>query len=241
MLEVARLNQIKVIYHLKGELDLSDARDEAELGHSVPGYPDIRALKPRKVSSLDRRLKTAVRDHLTLSYGFDSNSQAAFAIPKHATHWTRIRYLNGGDTVNAAEMYCRSERNRARDATFVKFSIEVDKNRNFRNLPVELRRCVAYGQLLHVLEVEIDFSSISDDGKKWLLLAVIRPCRLESKNRLDMPYYYDDHFKPVVVVDADDVSCLVARIPDRRPNKRLRWALYERPYAMGLGSEREVE
>ncbi|KAK1229010.1 hypothetical protein PQX77_007937 [Marasmius sp. AFHP31] len=36
LLEVACLNQIKVIYDLKDELDLSDARDEAEFGHSVP-------------------------------------------------------------------------------------------------------------------------------------------------------------------------------------------------------------
>jgi hypothetical protein len=69
-----------------------------------------------------------------------------------------------------------------------------------------------------------------------LLLAVIRPAKLAKKNHLDTPYYRDGQFLPLEVIDVDDISCLVARIPDPVP-RPLTWALCERPDAMGMSEE----
>ncbi|KAJ7331078.1 hypothetical protein DFH08DRAFT_1084116 [Mycena albidolilacea] len=70
-----------------------------------------------------------------------------------------------------------------------------------------------------------------------LLLAVVGPVKLHRKNHLGTPYYQDGKFSPLEVIDVDDLSCLVPRIPDQTPGPRL-WALCERQDAMG-GSEDE--
>ncbi|KAJ7331375.1 hypothetical protein DFH08DRAFT_619136, partial [Mycena albidolilacea] len=134
--------------------------------------------------------------------------------------WGKIGFLNGGDTIRAAELVQQSERNMMRDASFLKYSHDVDKNRNNRRMPVHLERKTAYGQLLRIVEFTAP--------PRRLLLAIIRPVGLSYyASNPDTPYYQDGKFKPLEVIDVDDISCLVARIPDHQPGPR-RWALWER-------------
>lgn len=119
------------------------------------------------------------------------------------------------------------------------YSHDVDKNRNHRRLPVVLEHRVAYGQLLRVIEFFVDIPLLEADDDRLreqarnVLLAVVRPVKLHKKNHLDTPYYKDGQFSPIEVIDVDDISCLIARIPDSDPGARF-WALSERPYAMEM-------
>ncbi|KAJ7367130.1 hypothetical protein DFH08DRAFT_680309, partial [Mycena albidolilacea] len=51
--------------------------------------------------------------------------------------------------------------------------------------------------------------------------------------------YQDGKFKPLEVIDVDNISCLVAQIPDHQLGLR-HWALWERPDAMGAGDSNET-
>lgn len=109
-----------------------------------------------------------------------------------------------------------------------------------------LQREVAYAQLLRVVEFFADLPPTEDENgepteqARMVLLAVLRPVKLIAQSqRLGTPYYQDNKFAPIEVIDVDDISCLVARTP--APGKGpLRWALSERQDAMGA-SEQDVE
>jgi hypothetical protein len=108
-------------------------------------------------------------------------------------------------------------------------------------MPVVLERCIAYGQLLHVIEFYDDIPPSAEGDQprnqaRNLLLAVVHPVKLHRKNHLGTPYYQDGKFAPLEVIDVDDVSCLVARIPDHTPGPPL-WALDDRQDAMGRVDE----
>ncbi|KAJ7159368.1 hypothetical protein C8R43DRAFT_1234078 [Mycena crocata] len=127
--------------------------------------------------------------------------------------------------------------------TEAEYSHDVDKNRNRRHLPVLLERQVAYGQLLRIVEFFANLPSARDDNGKsteqarMVLLAVIRPVNiLAQSQRLGTPYYQDNKFAPIEVIDVDDISCLVARIPAPGNGPR-RWALGERSDAMGASED----
>jgi hypothetical protein len=115
----------------------------------------------------------------------------------------------------------------------------VDVNRNHRHKPIHLQRQVAYGQLLCVIEFDAALpSAFNDRGQlieqaRTLWIAVMQPVKILAKSKhLGTPYYQDNKFVPIEVIDVDDISCLVVRIPDHEPGPR-RWALGERHDVMG--------
>jgi hypothetical protein len=121
-------------------------------------------------------------------------------------------------------------------------------NRNHRQQPFLLQQQAAYGQLLRINEFFADLPSSHDDhGRvveqaRIVWLAIVRPVRILAKSkRLGLPYYQDNNLAPIEAIDVDDISCLVARIPDHGPGPR-RWALSERQDPMGVTEEQpEIE
>jgi hypothetical protein len=55
-------------------------------------------------------------------------------------------------------------------------------------------------------------------------------------DKLGFWYYQDGKFLPIEVIDVDDISCLVARIPGHKPGPQL-WALCEREDAMAVSAD----
>ncbi|KAJ7606210.1 hypothetical protein FB45DRAFT_1139881 [Roridomyces roridus] len=230
--EIAQNNVIKLKYQLSDELDLSDRREEERRGHTIASYPDIAVLQPHICAPLSAPVLKAVKNYLLQTFEVSEDE------------WGKISFLDGGDKIRGADLVESSEKNMTREASFIKkYSHEVDVNRNFRHKPVLLQREIVYGQLLRVIEFHADIPSAPDDNgrlvqqARTVWLAVIRPVKLLGKSkRLGIPFYKDN--APIEVVDVDDLSCLVARIPDHEPGPP-RWALCERQDAMGAGEENE--
>ncbi|KAJ7207831.1 hypothetical protein GGX14DRAFT_365648, partial [Mycena pura] len=123
------------------------------------------------------------------------------------------------------------------NSDFHQYSHSVDRNERFQHQPVDEERRVAYGQLLRMIEFKIRFPADFEHRRRVLLLAVIRPVKLIGHSkRLGFPFYQDGKFLPVEVVDVDDISCLVARIPGHGQGPR-KWALCERQDAMGVSED----
>ncbi|KAJ7131013.1 hypothetical protein C8R44DRAFT_613173 [Mycena epipterygia] len=242
--EIAQNNLIKVKYQLHRELDLSDRREEESRGHTIPSYPDICVLRPHTRGPLAAPVLKAVKNYLLRTFEV-SEDNVSGCVPDEVSHWGKISFTNGGDKIRAADIFADSEKNMTRDASFIKYSHTVDVNRNYRHKPVLLQREVAYGQLLRILEFVADLPSAPDDQghlvdqARTVWLAVVHPVKILAKSkRLGIPYYLDNNFAPLEVIDVDDISCLVARIPDHEPGPR-RWALCERQDAMGVTEELE--
>ncbi|KAF7297482.1 hypothetical protein MIND_00982000 [Mycena indigotica] len=236
--EIAQNSAIKVRYHLSRELDLSPKREEELKGHRVDGqrYSDIRVLYPRAVGPLSTGVAKAINHYLQNTYRIPP-AMAKALVPEEATHWGRVSFLGGGDKMRGADLTQQSGGYMTRDASFVKFSHLVDTNaRNSRQPRVDERQ-VAYGQLLRLIEFSVDLPKECQVDHP-LLLAVVRPVKPPKDNPYPFPVYQDGKFGSVEVVDADDVSCLVARVIASRRGPRF-YALIERPDAMGASPEEE--
>ncbi|KAJ6448811.1 hypothetical protein C8R45DRAFT_850132 [Mycena sanguinolenta] len=236
--EIAQNNLIKVKYQLHRELDLSDHREEETRGHTIASYPDICVLRPHKRGPLAPPILKAVKNYLLRTFEV-SEDEVSGCIPDEVSHWGKISFTGGGDKIHAAELVMYPEQNMTRDASFMKYSHSVDLNRNHRHKDINFQRQVAYGQLLRVIEFDADLPSAPNahgqliEQARTLWVAVVRPVKILAKSKhLGTPYYQDNKFDPVEVIDVDDISCLVARIPDHEPGPR-RWALAERQDAMG--------
>ncbi|KAK6984134.1 hypothetical protein R3P38DRAFT_3232395 [Favolaschia claudopus] len=238
--EIAQNNVIKMSYRLYDDLDLSDSREEDKSGH----YLDHSFLHPNhRLPSLrpSDAVRKAVENYLLLTFDVDKD-QACALVPPEVSHWGKVSFLDGGDKIRGADLVGYSEKNMTRDASFIKYFHQVDKNARHRRLPVVLERRVAYGQLLRTIEFFADLPPTTNDAgeiiqqPKTLLLAVIRPVKLLAQSKtLGTPYYRDGDVSPIEVIDVDDISCLVSRIPDHQPGPR-KWALWERHDAMGVAS-----
>ncbi|KAF8135886.1 hypothetical protein K438DRAFT_1639915, partial [Mycena galopus ATCC 62051] len=240
--EIAQNNLIKVKYQLHHELDLSDRREEESSGHTIAAYPDICVLRPHVTAPLAPLVSKAVKNYLLRTFEVSAD-EVSGCIPDEVSHWGKISFTNGGDKIRSAELVAHSELDMTRDASFIKYSHTVDVNCNYRHKPVLLQQQIAYGQLLRVIEFAANLPCTCDDHGRIVIqartiwLAVMRPVKILAKSkRLGIPYYQDNNFSPVEVIDVDDISCLVARIPDHEPGPR-RWALCERQDAMGASEE----
>lgn len=101
----------------------------------------------------------------------------------------------------------------------------VDTNAGRRNLAPRYAPKAFYGQLQHVMAVNLPaIASFGLQQPTTLFLAGIRSCALLAENSCGMPYYEKmGHFE---VVDMNSVQCLVARIPESKAQKR--WAIVDR-------------
>ncbi|KAF7306218.1 hypothetical protein MIND_00412300 [Mycena indigotica] len=116
--------------------------------------------------------------------------------------------------------------------------IRVLRPRATGPLSNRLTTAVAYGQLLRLLEFTIALPPECDTASCPLLLAAIRPVKEPKKSPYPFPVYQDGQFRPIEVIDVDDLSCLVARVPANRRGP-LVYALYEHPDSMGSAVEAE--
>ncbi|KAK6966711.1 hypothetical protein R3P38DRAFT_2590291 [Favolaschia claudopus] len=249
--EIAQNNVIKMSYRLYDDLDLSDSREEDKSGHYLDHYPQMCVLRPQLHGDMTRAVRKAVENYLLLTFDVDKDQAylyvsdrgpACALVPPEVSHWGKVSFLDGGDKIRGADLVGYSEKNMTRDASFIKYFHQVDKNARHRRLPVVLERRVAYGQLLRTIEFFADLPPTTNDAgeiiqqPKTLLLAVIRPVKLLAQSKtLGTPYYRDGDVSPIEVIDVDDISCLVSRIPDHQPGPR-KWALWERHDAMGVAS-----
>ncbi|KAL1754436.1 hypothetical protein FB107DRAFT_215741 [Schizophyllum commune] len=141
-------------------------------------------------------------------------------VPQNLHFWAKFKIVDG-DLIHASKL-ARS----ARDATFVRYTLDIDLHRrNHRRRP-EFRTKVYYGQVLRFFELDLpeNMPGVDPHAPRTLILAEIAPCQFSKKNEAGMRYYVAN-VKPgsPEIVDAGQIDCLVARV--KRGN---RYAVVER-------------
>ncbi|KAJ7118905.1 hypothetical protein C8R44DRAFT_624982, partial [Mycena epipterygia] len=146
--DVAQLSQIKLLYGLTAELDLSSGKDMEETGFAFEDYPDIRMVYPHRTIAVNEPLRKKIASYLATNYDV-THSQALKFIPTELSLWGKLKRLGGGDLIHARDLVStyHTSQDAVRDATFIKYTLEVDKNQNRRNLPVVLQSKPFFGQV----------------------------------------------------------------------------------------------
>ncbi|KAJ7181159.1 hypothetical protein C8R46DRAFT_885782, partial [Mycena filopes] len=137
----------------------------------------------------------------------------------------------GGDLIHAWDLVTayHTSPDSFRDATFVKYTLFVDKNARHRNMAVELEPQVFFGQVrkLITLPVPAHFPARRVTSPRTIILAAVSQANLTRRNKVGMAYFdcKSRDLGPVTeVIDVDTIDCLAGRIQAGK-----RWACLVRP------------
>ncbi|KAJ7718168.1 hypothetical protein B0H16DRAFT_1797871 [Mycena metata] len=237
--DVAQLNQIKLLYGLTDELNLSADKEVGDTGHAFADYDQLRLVYPNRLIDVDEPLRRKIAAYLTTNYVI-SRSAALTHVPKTLSLWGKLKQLGGGDLIHAWDLVSgyHTSPESFRDATFIKYTLEVDKNQNRRNMPVDLEQQVFFGQARKfiALAVPADFPARRDADEteqvesarpRTIILAAVSQVKLTRRNKVGMPYFdsKSSDLGPVTeVIDVSTIDCLAGRIQAGK-----RWACLVRP------------
>ncbi|KAI0819220.1 hypothetical protein BC628DRAFT_1333506 [Trametes gibbosa] len=212
VLNSARLNHIKLIYQAHEVLSLR--KPSVPKGVSIPNYTTCVVLPACKALIPDRGLTDKIVSALCTRYTATPAAIRA-ALPREVQQWGKLRILNDGDTIRAAELLAEAED--GRDASFVRYELLVDKNARYRQRPVILEQKTFYGQLRNILVIDlgpIPLASPPQLQSSVLMLGTIRRCVIESIHR-DLDIHYYKKLGALEIVDISTIQCVVGRVQDR--------------------------
>lgn len=218
--DVAQLNQLKLVYGLARELDLTDDHEMDVTGQRFEEYPDIALVKPSRELPISESLRGSIASHLATVYDSTAAQMRKF-VPRSLRHWARFKIIDG-DSVNASELVPATAE--TRDATFIRYTLDVDIHRRNRARAPQFERRAFYGRALRFFELQLPAHFPHHDKQTTLVLAQISCCDISEEG--GVLYYNHNAAQPTEIIDVGQIDCLVARIQDSR-----RWAIAERPAA----------
>ncbi|KAJ8507020.1 hypothetical protein ONZ45_g10560 [Pleurotus djamor] len=212
----ARLSQIRIIYRLGNQLNLSPTIGIARQGFSTIEYPSCMLLPPSRPSDT---VAKASRDKIiiVLSTRFSKTVpiiRKEVQFDGHIKRWACIRRLEGGDDMHASSFAAYQEDRR--DATYVRYDMLVDINAHRRRARSEFELRPFFGQLEDVFVLHLPANAtLGIPTPTTIILAAIWCCEtLDSPaDGMGMPYY--ERMGRREVVDAACVQCLVGRVKVR--------------------------
>ncbi|KAI0087703.1 hypothetical protein BDY19DRAFT_892356 [Irpex rosettiformis] len=226
VLDHARLTHIRISYasSIRDRLALDAPNLEGYYGGI---YENCALLPSHRVRTFGRGVTDKIVGTLCTRFASTSPAVVRSALSNVVREWERIRFLPEGDIVSAAAYHSNDEtvsviRPDSRDNTFVRYEQIVDLNARYRNLPSIWEQQAFFGQLMHVIAVDITAIPSLNIPSTTFLFAIIRSCKVISRHpKLDIHYYTE--FGPLEVVDMTTVQCIVGRVYDRG-----QWAIVDR-------------
>ncbi|KAJ7853187.1 hypothetical protein B0H14DRAFT_3655388 [Mycena olivaceomarginata] len=119
--DVAQLNQLKPIYGLSDELDLSDSHEEDRTGVRLPDYPDFVFIYPQDPGyTLDLSLRKRIATYLSTNYADNVHPRELLHfVPDRVHVYGKVKFVGGGDMVHSLFAYKNPDTTR-RDASYIK-------------------------------------------------------------------------------------------------------------------------
>ncbi|KAI0750343.1 hypothetical protein BC629DRAFT_1297723 [Irpex lacteus] len=157
-------------------------------------------------------------------------------LPREFEQWACVRIKGDDEVVRAASMKGRTGEDN-RDASYVRYNLDVDRNARFRNMESVFEARDFYGQVQHFIVVPLPIvQSIGLEKPTTLVLAIIRSCVIED-HHLALNTHYYSRTGSLDVVDLTTIKCLIGRIKEPC---RGQWATIDRTVletAHDLGNE----
>ncbi|KAJ7101602.1 hypothetical protein C8R43DRAFT_1141219 [Mycena crocata] len=187
----------------------------------------------------DQPLRNKIAAYLATNYDI-SRAQALQYLPPELSLWGKLKQLGGGDLIHAWDLVAayHTSPDSVRDATFIKYTLEVDRNQNYCNLPVVLQRKTFFGQVRKFIALTVpaqfparrdadDEERAQSARERTIILAAVAGVKLTRQNPAGMVYFdaKSSNLGPLSeVIDAESIDCLAGRIQDGK-----RWACLLRP------------
>ncbi|KAL5635302.1 hypothetical protein ACGC1H_004176 [Rhizoctonia solani] len=222
--DTAQLQVIRHLYGLHNTLSFlrPDRKEDDDLeSDGVEILPEYeRAILSgqcaKKLKVHDTTLYNKICGHLVHTLGI-STAAAKAAIPHYVTEWRRLRISQGGDSITAKG--CQKIRPDARDSSFIRYALLVDRHSHHRNVNSDLQPSNQYGQLEHIFALPLKPKSPANRSseKRTLLLALISeaPVLVEDTYEYKVISYAKGALKSGEIVDAKTIQCVLGRVLDR--------------------------
>ncbi|KAJ7480049.1 hypothetical protein B0H11DRAFT_1725244 [Mycena galericulata] len=229
ILEIAQLTQIKAIYNVGQVLSLRDPPAEIVGSFSDPLYPSCILLPPKSPS-----LRPDAGQLRSIAAALSTRTGAKMPQVNKALkdaiieEWGKVRRIDSdeGDTMKSCSLGSITED--ARDATYVRYEMLVDKFAQRRNTLAQYELRTFYGQLTHIYRVHFPAAcpALEIDQPTTYILAAIRVCVMVPDER--QLHGIDIHFYArrgaLDVIDITSVQSLVGRVQDASGD----WAIIDR-------------
>ncbi|KZO89404.1 hypothetical protein CALVIDRAFT_491814, partial [Calocera viscosa TUFC12733] len=179
-----------------------------QLGNSqaVELNRDHQLMIPQSTLDVSQALRNKLATYLMRKFAVDRDVVQQY-LPDELVQWAKVRLPHRGDTLQAAQGTARPAE---RDMSYIRVSLFLHAPRP------EFPKIVRYGQLQHLIDVDI--------GESRLQLAVIKPCKKEGQ---PAPPCSAITFKELTAIELVELSALegvVGRVKDSRE----RWCVLDR-------------
>ncbi|KZV77781.1 hypothetical protein PENSPDRAFT_679310 [Peniophora sp. CONT] len=210
--DLSQLLQIKVIFGLTDDLDLSDRKAVMPSGVLQPGYTELLLVPPRTSSAFSVSLRKKVATYLCTNYELGTMKQAE----QHVSRATSLEYGKmylpvKAAIIHASELLQSAETSDRRDASFVQFKQVIRANNNQLS---RLIKKTSYGQVLRFIALTLVPPFPIPDGSKTLhlVLTLIQPVLLIGQNTFSQPHYRTTSAS--IIVDVTPITDVVGRVRD---------------------------
>ncbi|KZV79110.1 hypothetical protein EXIGLDRAFT_632649 [Exidia glandulosa HHB12029] len=182
-------------------------------------------MRPSAVVGLANIDRQKIARHLSVR--FSSSAQAVLPlVPQSIEVWGKVRRLDGGDTIHAFKVV--KMRPDSRDATFVRYSLDVDRFAHRARWESDFETRAFFGQLQRIFVLPLPpLPQYAQSESQVILLAEVRQCAGVSQPKADGPYYYNGSLGVPEVIDLACIECLIGRVEDRG-----QWGIVDRSNAL---------
>ncbi|KZV89279.1 hypothetical protein EXIGLDRAFT_796478 [Exidia glandulosa HHB12029] len=154
-------------------------------------------------------------------------SSAMSRLPHYIEEWGKVRRLDGGDTMHAADLIVNEER----DMTFVRYEQLVDRRRHQQHKTAVLKRQTYYGQLRRILVLPVSpplAELLGDDAPQTVLIAAVAECADLSPPDAHGLQFFSKLKDGVELTELRTIECLIGRVPTHSGH----WAIADRSNAL---------
>ncbi|KAJ6479116.1 hypothetical protein C8R45DRAFT_833107 [Mycena sanguinolenta] len=214
--ELAQLTQIKTVYNIGDALSLRDPPAQIRGSFSDLHYASCLLLPPKSQQPLSSGQLRSIAAAISTRSG--AKMPVVNKALKNAVidEWGKVRRVDSDerDTMRSCSVGTVSED--ARDATFVRYEMLVDKNTRRAKVAPDFELQTFYGQLQHIYRVHFPDAvpELDIDGPTTYILAAIRVCtlRADDPQLRDLDIHFYSHMGALDLIDITTVQSLVGRI-----------------------------
>ncbi|KZV91671.1 hypothetical protein EXIGLDRAFT_675855 [Exidia glandulosa HHB12029] len=233
VLAEAQLETVQSLYNLDNDFFTGPNHHIRAAGSFArfTDYETCELLAPSRMSPVTPYLASQLANVLAQWYGetYTEHLRAAIKsrLPHHIEEWGKVRRLDGGDTMHAADLIVNEER----DMTFVRYEQLVDRRRHQQHKTAVLKRQAYYGQLRRILVLPVSpplAELLGDDAPQTVLIAAVAECADLSPPDAHGLQFFSKLKDGVELTELRTIECLIGRVPTHSGH----WAIADRSNAL---------
>ncbi|KAF8312374.1 hypothetical protein DL93DRAFT_2149474 [Clavulina sp. PMI_390] len=221
----AQLNDIQSRYNLTDLLDISSSHDDDKL--SIHPLSVLRSPRTLKFEP-GRPLRQKICNYFSVLFAPLTVQDFDTLLPRVMPFWGKVRIIGRNESISSTYGQ-RNRTGRVRDASYIRYGKEVDRNAHFRNLPIVLERRTCYGRLEAIIQCNVPSNGSPQLRQPELhLVALVTECITNGADAADGTLVtYTKMQQSSSLIDLNLVESVVGRF-QVGDSKNRRWAIIDR-------------